>query len=83
MSVVAIFRCDGCDAVAEGTARLKKEFVSVSGRSHGVGSSRWTNTPDDVAPFGWIAADPYTFCTYCPTCWTEIQSGSLREESKP
>lgn len=70
----ALFCCDGCDATAESTEWLRKEFVSFSGRSHGFGSARWQNTPDDVAPEGWIAADPYTFCTYCPKCWAEIES---------
>lgn len=72
MSVVVWFKCNGCDAAAEGTSRLRKEFVSVSGRSYGFGSARWTNTPDDVVPEGWVAADPCTYCCYCPACWQQI-----------
>jgi len=76
MSVRVLFECNGCDAKAEGTAPLRKRFVSVSGRDHGFGAARWENTPDDVAPVGWIAADPYTYVTYCPECWSGIDSGS-------
>lgn len=75
MSIRVIFNCDGCEATAEGTARLRKEFVSLSGRGYGFGSARWSNTPDDVAPRGWVAADPYTYATYCPTCWASIEAG--------
>jgi len=72
MSVTARFECNGCGAVAEGTERLRKEFVSLSGRDHGFGSARWANTPDDIAPEGWVAADPHTYCCYCPACWAQI-----------
>ena len=78
MSVRVMFECDGCDAKAEGTAPLRKRFVSVSGRDHGFGTARWENTPDDVAPEGWVAADPYTYVTYCPKCWHEIESGTVK-----
>lgn len=75
MSVTLVFACDGCDAKTEGTKRLRKEFVSISGRNYGIGAPRWQESPEDVAPEGWIAADPYTYCTYCPKCWTEIDHG--------
>lgn len=71
-SVISVtFHCGGCLAVAEGTGRLSRTFVSVTGKSHGIGSYQY-NIPQDVAPEGWIAFDPYTSCTYCPTCWEEI-----------
>ena len=73
MSVQVTFHCGGCDATAEGTAPLRVEFVSFSGRGHGFGQVRPRNTVEDVTPKGWVAYDPYTYCTYCPTCWTEIQ----------
>jgi hypothetical protein len=69
--ITLTFECGGCFAKAQGTTWLKREFVSVSGRSHGIGSYRY-DTPEDVAPEGWIAFDPYTGCTYCPKCWSEI-----------
>lgn len=74
MSVVVTCKCDGCDAETVGTGRLKMEFVSFSGRDHGFGTRRWVNTPDSVAPEGWIASDPYTGCCYCPACWDEIMA---------
>jgi hypothetical protein len=74
MGVEVLFQCDGCFKGTRGTGRLMREFVSVSGRSYGIGSVRPANTIEDVAPEGWIAYDPYTYCTYCPSCWDEIQA---------
>ena len=72
MGVEVIFRCGGCSATAPGKEPLKREFRSFSGRSWGVGGSINVNYVDDVAPDGWVAYDPYTYCTYCPKCWEEI-----------
>lgn len=72
MSVTVKFSCGGCDAVADGTTFLRREFVSVSGRSYGFGSFRPANAVEDVTPEGWVAFDPYTGCCYCPTCWASI-----------
>ena len=80
MSVTVHFSCGGCDAKAEGTAPLRMEFVSVSGRSYGFGAPRMANTIDDVTPEGWIAYDPYTYCCYCPKCWGEILKGQISDE---
>jgi len=74
MSVTVHFACSGCNATAEGTKPLRWEFVSFSGRSYGFGSQRQTVNVSDVIPKGWIAADPYTYVTYCPKCWTEIEA---------
>ena len=71
MSVKVLFECGGCCAKAEGVEPLKREFVSLSGKSYGFG--RYVNTnPEDVTPVGWIAFDPYTGCCYCPKCWKII-----------
>ena len=69
-----LFECGGCDAKAEGW--LKREFVSISGRSWGFGSYRETKA-QEAAPEGWVAFDPYTGCTYCPECWESIENGPL------
>jgi hypothetical protein len=69
MSVRVIFGCDSCDAKAEGV--LRRRFEGLSGRPWGVGKYI-TDTPDDVAPEGWVAFDPYTSCCYCPACWASI-----------
>ena len=66
-----IFSCGGCDATA--TAWLQRRFVSISGKSWGLGSYH-EDTPQEVAPEGWIAFDPHTSCTYCPDCWAEIMA---------
>lgn len=73
MSVRLTFDCNGCDAKAEGTDRLRKRFHSFSGRGYGLG----VYVIDDietVTPEGWVAFDPYTQMTYCPECWAEIDS---------
>ena len=69
MSVQVIFHCNGCFAKAEGTDRLRVTFRSFSGR---FGRVVATNTVADITPEGWIAYDPYTFCTYCPKCWAQV-----------
>ncbi len=40
------------------------------------------DTPQSVAPEGWIVFDPYTGCTYCLKCCAEIEGAkSARLES--
>lgn len=73
MSVRVAFKCDGCFATADGTDRLRVEFQSFSGRDHGFGRVVQANTVRDIAPAGWVAYDPYTYATYCPKCWSEIE----------
>lgn len=69
-----VFSCGGCNAVTEGW--MQRRFVSVSGRSWGLGSYV-TDSVEDITPEGWIAFDPYTSCTYCPECWAEIESDEV------
>lgn len=71
MTTILHLKCDGCDAEAR-SERLRKRFLSVSGRSHGFGS--WeAPSIDDAVPAGWVWSDPYTGCTYCPECWAGIE----------
>ena len=77
MTVNVQFSCGGCDAKAEGTAPLRRQFVSFSGRSYGFGTVQPVNTIDDVTPEGWVAYDPYTYCCYCPACWAEINKAEV------
>jgi hypothetical protein len=82
MPVYVEFRCGGCDAKAPGTKWLLWSFVSVSGRPDGFGSWRMTRGPDDVAPEGWVAHDPYTGATYCAECWGEIISDPMSDHAQ-
>ena len=75
MSVTLVLSCGGCDAKTEGTGPLVQKFTSFSGRDHGFGTTRITSVLD-LIPEGWVAFDPYTYCCYCPACWTSIQSGT-------
>ena len=72
MSVTVKFTCDGCFKEEVGTTFLSRHFDSLSGKGYGFGTWR-TDTPQDVAPEGWVAFDPYTGCCYCPECWAEIE----------
>jgi len=76
VGVTVKFSCGGCDATAYGTAALRMEFRSFSGRRWGFGSAIPSNTVEDVTPEGWVAFDPWTHATYCPECWASI----LRDE---
>jgi hypothetical protein len=73
MPVTITLNCGGCDARAEGTAPLRRNFVSFSGQDHGFGQFR-TGTVEDITPEGWMPYDPYTQCTYCPKCWASIEA---------
>ncbi len=74
MSVTIHLSCCGCDATAEGTAPIRRQWVSISGGNlHKVQQVPPTIT--DLAPEGWVMFDPYTLVTYCPKCWAEIESG--------
>lgn len=79
MPVKVLFECGGCDAKAEGTDRLRREFVSITGRGYGFGSARPANTIEDVTPAGWVAYDPWTYCTYCPACYAEVCGDAAKE----
>ncbi len=75
MSVTVNFKCSGCFTETKGTTFLRRRFISTDGKAHGVG--RYViDTPQDVAPEGWIAFDPYTGCCYCPDCWKEFENGT-------
>lgn len=75
MSVRVRFVCDGCHKTEDGTEPLRTEFRSFSGRSWGFGGSVPVNAVKDVTPEGWVAYDPYTYATYCPECWADIERG--------
>ena len=80
MTVTVHYECDGCFAKAEGKEPLRLQFVSVSGRSHGFGAPRPVNSPESVAPDGWWAFDPCTYCCYCPTCRASIEAPEVSDE---
>lgn len=77
MPVKVKLECSGCFATAEGTHNLRGRFVSLCGQSYGIGgldSHHLLDSLMSAAPEGWIMFDPYTFATYCPTCWASIIS---------
>lgn len=81
MSTRLHLKCDGCDAETH-SERINKTFVSVSGRSYGLGSYRAPDIDAAVEPTGWVWSDPYTSCTYCPKCWDEIELGERTAEAR-
>ena len=62
MSVKAILRCDGCDAVSEPFV-IQQLFEGVQGRTYGWGQYK--------APEGWGVFD-LIGCTYCPDCTQQL-----------
>jgi hypothetical protein len=79
MSVTVTFSCGGCFKEVKGLRPLRRNFHSFSGKGYGFGVYR-DEKPQDVAPEGWIAYDPYTLACYCPDCWAEIEEP---EEKRP
>ena len=83
--ITLTFKCGGCPKEAEGTTWLRRRFVSISGKSYGIGHYEY-DTAEDVMPEGWVAFDPWTGCTYCPECWIDLKgdvatSGAQAAES--
>jgi hypothetical protein len=73
--------CGGCDAEAQ-VVLPPRTFVSVSGKSWGLGSYRYPTIAEAVEPTGWTHSDPYTGCTYCPECWKDIEHGERDAEDR-
>lgn len=77
MSVTIELSCDGCDATTQGTTSVKPTSTPVWG------GDMWRRDEPNIAPAvpaGWVAFDPYTRCTYCPSCWTEIEADPATTE---
>ena len=75
MPIEVIYRCGGCFAEAKG--ELVRKFKSFNGKGWGWG--RYVeSSAQEAAPTGWVAFDPWTSCTYCPSCWSEISGGDDR-----
>ena len=82
MSVKVIFKCSGCDAIADGTDTIKKQFVSFSGKGHGFGRYILYPPIEEIVPEGWVAFDPYTLTTYCKKCWDDINLNIKKDTGK-
>ncbi len=78
MPVRIVFECSGCGEKADGIRPMESRFISVTGRSYGFGSRQWVDSPDDLLPIGWVAADTVTGCTYCRACWDSIIAEPVR-----
>ena len=70
MAITMMYKCDGCDAQAEG-GQITRDFLSFSGRSYGIGQYRIHSDPEELAPKGWTAFC-VVGCTYCPTCTKDL-----------
>jgi len=82
VSVKITFECSGCHAKSDGTSAIRGHFVSITGRDYGFGSMQQDRSIQSVAPEGWLAWDPYTGCTYCPSCWQSIVDGTCDKEAE-
>lgn len=78
MATTIRMTCDGCNSTVE-TERVKMEFCSFNGRGYGFGKWLEPSISDAVTPTGWVWSDPYTSCTYCPTCWAGIEGNKEPE----
>lgn len=79
MAVTVNFECGGCFKKVAGTTFLRSHFQSINGKGYGFGTWK-ADTPQDVAPEGWVAFDPYTKACYCPQCWAEIEAPEPQKE---
>ena len=82
MSITVHYKCAGCSAEADGTEPLVEAFIGGPGRCYNFGKYRPVNSVRTVAPDGWIAYDPYTHATYCPTCWKLIDQSSEQDRAR-
>ena len=76
MPITITIECDGCGAKVPGGA-IRYEFRSFSGRAYGFGSVH--QVVEMKVPDGWVVPDPYTYASYCPDCWAEIQKPERKE----
>ena len=77
MTTKLLMQCDGCGAEAK-TESIRMKFHSFNGKGYGFGQWHPPDIDKAVEPTGWMWCDPYTACTYCPTCWAEIEAGSTQ-----
>lgn len=70
-------KCDGCNAETY-TAPVRRIFHSFNGKGYGFGRYEEPNVDKAVEPTGWVWSD-LIGCTYCPTCWAEINSEDLNK----
>lgn len=72
MSVMLDLSCSGCEAKARvGPLRRRTESVFFGSALCRI----VTDDPENLTPEGWVMFDPYTYCCYCPACWTAITVG--------
>jgi len=73
VSIKITFECSGCFVTVAGTRPLGSRWDAIHTFSDGGSVGRYVDDrPQDVAPEGWVAFDPYTRCCYCPKCWASI-----------
>jgi hypothetical protein len=77
MSVMIELSCSGCMDATIRVGPLRKRFHGTRGE-WGWGSAS-VDSIEDLTPEGWVMFDPYTYCTYCPSCWAGIQ-GDVEKE---
>ena len=79
MSIEVHFKCSGCDAVADGTRPIRRDFIPRWN------SSEWgafkVESVTNVTPPGWVPFCP-AGATYCPKCAKEIWPEDENQEPK-
>lgn len=69
MTVMLTLSCNGaCGAEVE-VGPLRRRHESLFG---GPLCVVVTDELESLTPEGWVMFDPYTFMTYCPSCWAGI-----------
>ena len=69
MTVMLDLSCGGCDATAR-VGPLRMRFHGTRG-DWGFGAAI-VDDPRGLTPEGWRMFDPWTYCTFCPTCWASL-----------
>lgn len=72
--------CDGCFAMTI-LPLGRREFFPFNGKGHGFGVWKNPSIEEAIAPSGWVWNDPFTGCTYCPSCWNEIVDGDENDQT--
>lgn len=73
MSVQIIYGCSGCEATTSTWWSAKVDTTHIGGGIDRAAISY--PTVKQIAPTGWVAADPHTHACYCPECWESIEAG--------
>lgn len=83
MATVLKLKCDAQCGAETQTEPIFRTFKGLTtNKNCGIGVYTLPHIMD-LVPKGWIYPDPYTGCTYCPSCWAKIDGPQTEATTEP